>query len=105
MGSLLAGLDNQTINFVYSVARDVYGDLTRTQKYSNLPCRWQPNVTRVLNAVGEELVSKIEVWILPTYTINEDYEIVKSSETYRVISKSDKYDLDGILDHVKLYLA
>ena len=103
--SLIDGLTNQTINFVYSVTRDVYGDSSRTQKYANLPCRWQPNVTRVLSAVGEELVSKVEVWILPTYTINEDYEIVKDSETYRVIFKANKYDLDGVLDHIKLYLA
>ena len=103
--SLISGLTNQVLDYVYSVTRNVFNDTARIQQYTNLPCRWQPKTERITTPNGEELVSTIQVWVEPENTINEDYEIVKGSKTYRIGIKQDKYDLDGNLDHIKFYLV
>ena len=88
----------------YSVTKDKYGDNTRTLVYSNVRCRWNEKKTVVVSRSGEELVSTIIVWILPEYTIEEDYEIIKNNKLYKIASVSDKYDIFGVKDHVKIYL-
>ena len=103
--SLISGMTNQVLDYVYSVTTNIYNDATRTLVYTNLPCRWQPKVTNIIDKTGKEITSKIEVWIEPTYTIGSDYEFVKDSETYKIAVKEDKYDLTGNLDHIKLYLV
>ncbi len=77
--SLVAGLLNQTISSIYSTTKNGYGDVTRTELYTDVPCRWQEKVNRVINPKGEIVESRIDVWLLPSYTVNEDYEVVKSS--------------------------
>ena len=103
--SLVAGLLNQTISSIYSTTKNGYGDVTRTELYTDVPCRWQEKVNRVINPKGEIVESRIDVWLLPSYTVNEDYEVVKSSATYKVVAKEIRYDLAGNADHLRLYLV
>jgi len=103
--SLIAGLTNQTIDYVYSTTIDGYNDVTRTLVYTDLPCRWQPKLEVIYRGTSEEKTSRVQVWIEPSYTIGDLYEFVQGSETYKVGIKEDKYDLDGQHDHIKLYLV
>ena len=103
--SLVAGLLNQTIDTIYSTTKNGYGDLTKIVVYTDVPCRWQEKVTNVINPKGEIVESRVNVWLMPSYTINEDYEIYKGSATYKVIAKEICYDLSGNADHIKLYLV
>lgn len=103
--SLVSGLLNQTIDSIYSTTKDGYGDLTRTLVYSDIPCRWQEKVNHVVGIKGEIVESRVDVWIEPSYTISESYEVVKSSEIYKVIAKEIRYDLSGNADHIRLYLV
>lgn len=103
--SLVAGLLNQTIDYIYSISVDRASDKTRTEIYKDVSCRWNERVNLITTADAKVKQSNVEVWLLPEYTIDEDYEIVKDSKTYIVIGREDKYDLNGIKDHVKVYLA
>lgn len=103
--SLVSNLLNHpsTLDF-YSVTLDKNSDSTRTLVYSKVKCRWNEKKTIVIDNQGKELVSNISVWILPEYTILEDYEIIKDGKLYKIASVSDKYDLFGVKDHIKIYL-
>lgn len=103
--SLISGLTNHSINTIYSVTTNGYGDVTKIVAYTSVPCRWQERIQKILTEANEEIISKIEVWLLPEYNdILINYQIVKDSETYMIIAKEKKYGLNGELDHIKLYL-
>ena len=104
--SLVSGLLNQEITTVSSITNDQYGDVTTTTLYSGVVCRWQEKIQRITDTNNEEIVSTVEVWLLPNYTdIKEKYRIIFDSETYIVAGTEDKYDLGGKVDHIKLYLV
>lgn len=105
MGSIFSGLMNQNINYIYSVSLDSAGDEATTLVYSDVSCRWVERLNRTVNNQGEEVVSKVDVWIPPTYTIEYDYQVVKGTETYLVIGREYKRDIFGNVDHVRLYLV
>lgn len=102
--SIISGALNQTIDSIKSVTSNEYNDKTLTVVYSDVRCRWQEKITQVVNSIGEEVTSKVQVWILPTITIKEGYRIVKDSITYVVVAYEKEYDLNGIHDHTKCYL-
>lgn len=102
---IISGLLNQTIDTVYSVAKNTYGDVTRTSVYTDIECRWQEQITKLIGINNEEIMSKVEVWLLPKYIdIVKDWEIVNNSETYKIIVTKKVYDLSGNIDHYKLFL-
>jgi len=101
--SLISGLTNQTVA-VYSTTTDMYGDKTLTSVYSELPCRFQNKVEVAVSKDGEEISSKAQIWYETEYTIGDDYQIYSGSEYYIIVSKEAKIDLDGNIDHYKLYL-
>ena len=100
--SLVSGLLNHEITSISSTAKDRYGDTTPTVVYENVKCRWQEIIAKDVstNAIVKDY--NAEIWLLPNYTIEEDYEIVYSSKTYKVVSVSPKYDLSGNADHMKV---
>lgn len=103
--SLVNGLLNQTLTGIYSVARDRYGTPTQTLKESNVTCRWQEKIQRVVSVSGEVVVSKVECWLLPSVSVTESDRFVKNSVTYSVVAYSQHYNLSGSHDHTKVYLV
>lgn len=104
--SLVDGLLQQNIDYIYSVARDKYGDKTFTEKYNTVKCRWQEKIQQVVDQNGEQKLSSVEVWVLPKYdTIKHDWKITKDSEDYYILAIGKKVDLGGNLDHIKLFLV
>ena len=102
--SLINGLINNEVD-VYSKTIDKYSDLTHAKVYSNMPCRWQEGVGIVFQKDVTTKEYKVSIWFLPSYTVEENYEVVNNSKKYRVIKVEDKYDLGGRIDHKKAYLA
>ena len=103
--SIIEGLLNQKIDYIYSVTRDGYGDVTRSEIYNSVPCRWQETLNRVLNIDGEEVTTTIEVWLPPAYSdIAFTWEFKKDGLIHGLINYSKKYGLDGALDHIKVYM-
>lgn len=102
---LVAGLLNQTINRIYSVSIDGYSDTSTTLVYSDVACRWQERIDKVLDSNGEEVTTTVDVWLDENKTIEYDYQIKKGSEVYRVVAREYRYNLSGNIDHVRLWLA
>ena len=102
--SLVDGLLKQTIDTVSSVAKDGWGNDAKTTVYSNLRCRWSPKKGHVVSPTEDIKEYTVEVWINSSSTIKYDYVITKSSEDYRIVSIEERYNIDGILDHIKLFL-
>jgi len=102
--SLVAGLLHETID-IYSTVLNKNSDRTRTILYSNVECRWEENVSVVVGKDVKEKRARVNVWILPTYTILEDYEIIKDDEVYKIVAVSKRKDINGNTDHIRLWLA
>uniref|UniRef100_A0A6M3IH10 Uncharacterized protein n=1 Tax=viral metagenome TaxID=1070528 RepID=A0A6M3IH10_9ZZZZ len=104
--SIMDSYFNHSIDYIYSIARNKYGDKIPTEQYSDIPCRWVEKITQVTNAENEEVLSRIEVWLPAEYdAVKHNWKIVKDSATYFVASKEVRVDLDGEVDHIKLYLV
>lgn len=103
--SLIAGLCNQTITSVSSASVDGYGDETFTVLYNDVPCRWQETVEQVVSDNGELRTYGVIAYILPGYSLDYNYEILKDSIKYRIVQFENKYGLDGRVDHIKVYLV
>jgi len=102
---IVAGLLNQNINKIFSVTVDEYSDTSTTLVYSDVNCRWQEKINKVVDSNGEEVTTTVDVWLDPDKTIEYDYQIKKDSEVYRVVAREYRYNLYGIKDHVRLWLA
>lgn len=104
--SIIDGLLNQKIDFIYDTTQDVYGDKTTEEIFSAVRCRWQEKINRVLNKENEEVATTIEVWLTNRYsTISYDWQFKKDGTTYVIQQYAKKYGLDGALDHIKVYLS
>ena len=102
--SIISGFLNQTISIVSSVATDKYGDIVKTTKYTNVPCRWQEGLKVVSDTLKHVKEFSIEVWISSDYTVTYTDVITYSSSDYAIIDIIKRYDLDGNLDHYQLVL-
>jgi len=103
--SLVSGLVNQKIDTISALSKDGYGDDTATTVWTNIPCRWQTTVKHITNSNNEEVLSTIKVFLLPEYSaITYGYQITRDSVTYKVQLIKHNVDLDGVLDHIVLYL-
>lgn len=103
--SLVAGLINQEIEYVYSIARSRSADKTRTEVYKNVPCRWQQKNNIILTRDGEELMSTVDVWVLPIYDIKKNYELIFGGKTYVVIAVQKRYDIGGSHNYTRIWAA
>ena len=103
--SLFSFTFNQIISTIYSVTRNVYGDSTQTEVYSDVPCRWQEKQETIVDKDKKILEVTASAWIDSGYTIKYDYEVVKDSEMYKVVGIEKRYDIEGNIDHIKLYLV
>ena len=102
--SLVSGLLNQIVDNIYSVTTDGYGDKTTTTLYSDVSCRWEENVEQEVTIGGELIKYDIKMWVLPEISVKEGYRVSKNSKTYVVVKTAKKYDINGICDHVEIYL-
>ncbi len=102
--SIISMALNQNIDYIYSVSKDGYGDVTRTKVYSDVKCRWEERTTRVVGRDNELKVSTANAWILPNYIVNYDYEVYYGGRIYKVIAIEKEIALDGSTDHIRLYL-
>ena len=103
--SIVSGFFNNTINYIYSVDTDGWGDVATTLSASNVLCRWQESVGRIVSETEDVKEYKVEAWIDSSEaTILEDYQVSKGSKTYKVMKVIDSYDIIGNKDHIKLYL-
>ena len=103
--SIVSGLLNNTVDYIYSLSKDRYGTKTRTLSSSGVACRWQERVKRLSSKTGDTIFSNVEVWLEPDITVAETYEIVKDSETYKIVGVSKHYGLSGSHEYTKLYLV
>jgi hypothetical protein len=103
--SIISAAMKHYIDSVYSVTKDRYGDSTRTLIYSDVPCRWNEHNNIVFDLNGEQKTTKVDVWLLPQYPIDYNYEFVRDNETYKIVAISKKAGLDGNIDHIRVYLV
>jgi len=103
--SLISGLLNQSLNYVYEVTLDGYGDSTRKIIYKDVPCRWVETIKVIADRNANLRQARVEVWILPDYDIKSDYEIEYNNEIYKIVALEKRYTLSGEHDHTKLYLV
>jgi len=104
--SIVSGLLNQTIDSISSFTLDGYGDKSFKEIYTFVNCRWQERLQIIISDKGEEITSKVEVWMLSKYSdIKYGWKIVKDDETYMVVGKAIAYNLSGQPEYLKLYLA
>ncbi len=99
---------NQNCN-VYSISIDAYGDQTRTLKYINLPCRFEQSFKKTINAKGDEVISRSQIWI--PESINESSinivitdVILYNNVEYKIIAYESGTDINGTVKFHKLYL-
>jgi len=104
MSIIAMGL-SQTITSIASVTANEYNKKTATVIYNDIRCRWQESVTQVVSAIGEQVISKVQVWVMPDIIVKEGYRVIKDSITYVVVAYEKWYDIGGIHDHTKVYLA
>ena len=103
--SLLSGLDNQNIDSIVSTTVDGYGVSTQTTEYTDVSCRWQDTTERITNNDNKEVITTAKIWLLPAYTdITYNYQIIRNSKTYTIQLIKNIIDLDGNLDHIKMFL-
>ena len=102
---IASGLFNQSITSINSVANNSYGDTVRTIIYSNVPCRWVESIGRVVGVNNIEKEYRVECWLSEDLTILEDYEVVKDSKVYKIVSIQSPRDLAGSISHIKLFLV
>ena len=103
--SIASGTFNNIITTISSVAKNAWGDKTKTSVYSNVRCRWEDRIGRTLGPDSELRDYTIEAWIGNNYTIQYDYIFTKGGKDYYVIAMEHRYDLAGNLDHTKVFLA
>ena len=104
--AILSGTFKHTIDTIYSVTIDGYGDSTRTSEYTDVPCRFQKIQQRIVTESHEEVLSNAKVWIPAEYSdIKRNWEIVVNSKTYMIVHIDFQYTLMCNLDHIKLFLV
>lgn len=103
--SLVDGLLHQVIDSIDSVTIDMYGDTTATTVYTNVKCRWTTKIEHLVNNNNELVTTTAKVFLLPDYSdIGYSHKITKDSIIYSVQLIKNNRDLDGVLDHIVLYL-
>jgi hypothetical protein len=107
--SIVAGLLNQTITTMSSTTVDGYGALTKTTVYSGVKCRWQEKFQSVLDSQGQEVLSRIQVWLPDTHSnstvsIDINYIFLYNSVEYTVIAYSDHFNTLGEREYIKVFL-
>ena len=103
--SIIANALNQTVPSISSVISDEYGDKTTTVIYNDVRCRWQEKISMVTTSTGEEVTSKVQMWVMPDISVLEGYRISKDDTTYVVVAYEKWYDISGIHDHNKVFLS
>jgi len=99
------GMFTNSVTSISAVSRDRYGDFTASLLYTNQPCRWQERAGVVFSKTTEERRYEVEMWIASSCQIDVDYQVVKGNETYIVVNVIHQYGIEGVKDHIKVFLA
>ena len=102
--SLISGMINNIVDNIYSVRKDKYNDIIKTVVYSNVKCRFRKSTRRSLTTDSDKLIYNAKMYILPSYTLQEDYIVEKDGEMYTVARIQEKRGLSGNLDFYEVYL-
>lgn len=102
--SFVTPLLNQTITSISTVSRDGYGDTTFTSTYTNVKTRWQELTRQLVNAAGEQVLARVEMWIETGYVLHLGDKVVYGGEDHYIINYSTKYNLFGTAEYIKAYL-
>ena len=102
--SIISSAMNQTITSISSVTSNEYNDKTTTVVYNDVRCRWQEKTSMITTSSGEEVTSRIQVWVMPTISVLEGYRVIKDDVTYVIVGYEKRYDLNGNHDHTAIFL-
>ena len=107
--SIVSGMLNQEITAISTTSRDGYGRVTKTQLYTDIPCRWQEMFQIILDKAGLETVAKIQSWIPDEYEgevldVESDFVVTFNGADYVVITTENRYNILGEREYIKLYL-
>ena len=110
--SLISGLLNQTVTSISSVSKDAYGDDTKTVLHSNVACRWEDKIVKLVtnnnNNVRDNadiVEARSEMWVENDISIDYNYVVVKDSKNYIIIEYKEGIDLSGKHDYTKVWLV
>ena len=106
---MIKSLLNQTLDSINPFTINVYGTKTLVAVHEDLPCRWQEKFEKVTNAAGQEVVSKIQCWIMPTHNgknieLTTEHVVVYNSTQYNILAYSNHYDISGTFMYTKIFL-
>lgn len=109
--SLISGLLNQTVTSISSVSKDEYGDSTETVLHSNVSCRWEDKIVKLIRNNNENvrdnadiIEARSEMWVENDITINYNYRVLKNGKKYVVVEFKEGIDINGQHDHTKVWL-
>lgn len=103
--SIVAPFLKNTITAIYSVQTDAYNDVTTTEVYSNVPCRWEEVIEETFESEGIKREFSIRCWILPEYNVLADYQIEYGGIIYELVGYEKYSNVFGKHDHTVLYLG
>ena len=95
---------NQTATRKPKTGFDAYGKRIKGDGVS-FSLRFQHTQKLIKNANGDEIMIDGKAWISHTQTMKENDIITFEGIDYNVISVATKRDLDGEIDHKKLFLG
>jgi len=106
---MIHNLLNQELDSISSTAFDAYGGKTLTELFTEIPCRWQEKFERILDSKGLEVVATKQCWIPPehngdTITVDVDYIFSYNSTQHIVIAYTNEYNLQGVIEYIKVFL-
>ena len=102
--SIIASLMNHTITSISKSSVDGYGDETYTVIYSDVPCRWQEEITQEILPTGQVVTYTIKAFLLPNYDLKENFRVIKDSKNFTIRKINPKYDISGQKDHLEVFL-
>lgn len=103
---IFESLYNQTVDNIYSVSKNMYGDVSKTSVYTNVPCRFQRVKKKIFTTENVEVPVDAEIWLSDAYSdVTEDYIFEVDSVEYKIVNIDYQYDILGELDHIKFFLV
>ena len=103
--SIISNVLHNSIDTIQLVTLDAYNTRNNTVVYSDVPCRWEKKTNIITNRDAIPQISTVEVWMLPDYDITYNHEFIVDDEVYKIVGIDTRRDLNGQIDHLKVFLA
>lgn len=104
MSSFVDAFLKQTITSISTVSTNGYGETSFTSAYTTVKCRFQGITRQLVNAAGEQVLARVEIWLKTGYNLHAGDKIIYEGDSYYIINFSTKYDLFGQAEYIKCYL-